>query len=86
LLSKGCGGFVNALIGVNTQITNPHWYSWPPGDEPETSKYPDQCFWFIEARHGSEAYLSLINERKFQNPIIVSIHRTITHYTFDDDK
>lgn len=93
----GCGGYVNALNG-DTQISNPHWYSVDlprpvPGTDDETeyeSKYPKQCFWFIEARHAGET-ISLRNEYRknregdlrpqlYHNPIVVSTVSLAIHF------
>jgi len=45
----GCGGYVNG-DGV---ITSP---TWEKGDN-EDKEHPDDCFWFIEARHEGETLL-----------------------------
>jgi len=73
----GCGGYVNG----DGFITNPNWGKGLTigGNENE---HPDDCFWFIEARHDGETLLLKRDNnepleldvviQQFHNPIIVS--------------
>ena len=54
----GCGGYVNSLNGDSVISSPSNWYNELEAHESGSlSEYPDQCFWFIEARHAAETVL-----------------------------
>lgn len=72
----GCGGYVN---GAGT-ISSANWGNeLLDDDEPAAQEYPDECFWFIEARHAGETILlkknaSLVHQKlTLDSPIVVSL-------------
>lgn len=71
----GCGGYVNGA-GI---ISSPNWSNEPLEDDKPALEYPDECFWFIEARQTGETILlkknvSLIHQKLTSIPIVVSLY------------